>query len=429
MKLDALDVEFLEHPGTPQETVHDLLGWELTKQSAKNNRTKIRKYLKYKQDKILEEREPGEMEQTVIKEDGSVTTTRMLNLSETESQDPATVMKLMGYDPLQWKLVWCKVKRGYWDVSMKVKTLVEYDTDGKPVYKDVPTKKTNHTYKCEISVKPIQDILSTEMLREIFSELTPPKLERYSYPVGNCVVEPAILDFHLGKGLSLQDEISLYKSTVLSMLGKLKNYNIVPKEFVVQVGQDFFHIDGSNKTTTFGTPMDVTVEWSEIYRLGAELKEWEIEQYRAIAPVKCFYVPGNHDKTLSFCLALQLERIYAKCPDVDVDTVDFPRKYYQYAINAIGMSHGRDEGKRIQHTMQQEAPQIWANTQRREFHLGDLHHEKSEEIGGVIYKRISALTILDQWHIDRAYKAIRKAPCHVWYKNGDKDELSIIATV
>ena len=48
MKLSALDLAVLNHEGTPQETLQELLGWTLTRQSAKNVRARIRRYLRHK---------------------------------------------------------------------------------------------------------------------------------------------------------------------------------------------------------------------------------------------------------------------------------------------------------------------------------------------------------------------------------------------
>ena len=120
---------------------------------------------------------------------------------------------------------------------------------------------------------------------------------------------------------------------------------------------------------------------------------------------------------------------YKTEPNVIVDATDYPRKYRQYGINLIGHSHGRDEGKaRIKTIMQEEAADLWGNTKIREFHLGDLHHEEVKEEGGITFRRMSALTTLDTWHIDKAYTAQRKAQAIVWSKEKGK-QLTIDANV
>ena len=79
--------------------------------------------------------------------------------------------------------------------------------------------------------------------------------------------------------------------------------------------------------------------------------------------------------------------------------------------------HGKKEKKRIHQLMQIERPEDWGKTIFREWHLGDEHHEESEEVGGVIIRRISAITATDAWHAESGFKgAIRKAQAFIWDK-------------
>ena len=60
---------------------------------------------------------------------------------------------------------------------------------------------------------------------------------------------------------------------------------------------------------------------------------------------------------------------------------------------------------------------MWGNTHFREFHLGDLHHEKVWEAGGIVFRRIPTITSTDAWHNDKGFiGAIRKAQAFEWDK-------------
>jgi hypothetical protein len=85
----------------------------------------------------------------------------------------------------------------------------------------------------------------------------------------------------------------------------------------------------------------------------------------------------------------------------------------------VGFSHGKEGRKsRLEKIMQVEQPEMWGATRFREMHLGDQHHEKVWETGGIIFRRIPTITETDAWHNEKAFKgAVRKAQAFVWDKN------------
>jgi hypothetical protein len=141
-----------------------------------------------------------------------------------------------------------------------------------------------------------------------------------------------------------------------------------------------------------------------------------LNELRRLAPVDVFYVPGNHDKMLSYCAVQAMSYAFKDTDSVIVDLSPAPRKYRQFGLGMVGFSHGK-EGKRIEKLMQVEQPEMWGNTRFREFHLGDLHHEQVWEDGGITFRRIPTITATDAWHNDKGFKgAIRKAQAFEWDK-------------
>lgn len=412
--LDSFDAFVLDRSGNAQDILKEVYGHEVSESNAAKYLAGIRVHLEYKQEIGSKEREIGEMEEVVVKADGTRTTKRLLLLSEEEKQDPIRIMELMGYDPLQWELVRCKTRRNYWDVTIKNK-----DWKGE--------KHTNHAYMCVVTVKPIQQMVTTEIVRRAFAELETPQLEERNYEPGGMMLELPIMDFHLGK-LAWADETgedhydldiaaALYKKTVLDILNKVDAIDVGVERIIFPVGQDFFHFDDQEGRTTSGTYLDTEGRWQKMYKKGTGLLVWAVEQLRDLAPVDCMYVPGNHDEKLSFCATEHLSAWYRDITGVSVDLSPTKRKYIRYGKVLIGYSHGK-EGKRIEHLMQVERPQDWGVTAFREWHLGDEHHEESEEVGGVIIRRISAITATDAWHAEKGYKgALRKAQAFLWDKH------------
>lgn len=428
MSLDAFDISFLEHQGTPEETLYDLLGLVTAAGNAKKKRIAIRQYLEFK-DRLPKGRQIGEMEKTVIKEDGSITSMRMLLLSEEESKSPQRIMQLMGFDVLQWSLVSCEVQRRSYDVTMRMRQ--GEDENGKRL-PDTSEKKTNYAFSCKVTVKPIQQILSSDMVREIFENLPAPNLYIYRQSKTQPkMIEFPIMDLHLGK-LSWEDESGeswdlkiaeqVFRQVISDGLEKIKAYNIKPEKIIFPVGQDFFHFDTPRSTTANGTIVDSDTRWQKMFAKGVELLVWAIENLRREAPVECMYVAGNHDKMLSYCLVYTLNAHFRNCDDVTIDVSPTTRKYIQYGKNLIGYSHGSEEGKRITNLMQIEMPEAWGQTLFREWHLGHLHHEQAYEDAGVIVRKLSSVTFTDSWHKEKGFVgAIKKAQIFVWDRDTGKD--------
>jgi hypothetical protein len=341
----------------------------------------------------------------------------------------------MGYDPIQWTLVSATTRRASWDVTMKLRadyTKKLYDSEGNWKESNViaheEATQTNYGYNVKITVKPIQNELTSEALKKIFEEMKPPPLIVYKYEPkkdANMLVLP-ILDFHLGK-LAWREETGedydmniaerIYKQVVTDILERIIHANIAIDRIVFPIGQDFFHMDTIRNTTTGGTQMDSDTRWSKMYQRGVELLVWAIEQLRPIAPVECMYVAGNHDKMLSYFATYHLNGYYRNVDSVTVDISPTVRKYIHYGNVLIGMSHGKEEGRRISGLMQIEEPEAWGQSLFREWYLGDLHHEEAKEENGINIRRLSAITATDAWHNEKGFKgAIKKAQAFIWSK-------------
>jgi hypothetical protein len=411
MSLDAFDRTVLEHEGNAQDFMRDIYGITIGPDNAKKQKTAIVRHINYKlENEVISDYEG--LNERVINGDGSQISKRLLVLSEDESQDQCTIMRKMGFDPLKWKLNYCKVKRSYHDVTLKLGGRVDEEGERLP---DLPHMVTNNAYNCEVSVSPIQNTLTSEMVLSIFDELQPPELAEYPYSSGNKMVELPIMDFHLHNPGWTDFGIKLFKRTVLDILSKLESQNIRPEKFTFPIGQDFFNYDSVDGKTTKGTQLDVDPRWDVMYKSGVELLVWAIEQLRCIAPVDVLYVAGNHDKFLSYAATLHVDAWYKGTDSVKVDTSSCPRKYIEYGIIMIAYSHGVDEGqKRIKTLMQQEAPEMWGRTTFREFHLGHLHSEHLLEEGGIKFRRIPTITETNEWHRNKGYTAMRMAQSFVW---------------
>jgi len=106
MQLDAFDRFALEQKGDPQDIIKHLYGVSIGKENARKGLSMVRRHLKYKAAIDQENVENIEdLEEMTTKPDGSIVSKRMLYLSAEDKKDPARIMELHGYDPIQWQMI------------------------------------------------------------------------------------------------------------------------------------------------------------------------------------------------------------------------------------------------------------------------------------------------------------------------------------
>lgn len=427
--LDDFDLYVDELSGNAQELVEDTYGDHVSLKTAESNLAGIRKHLEQKKKLI---RETGEFqykkERYKFAEDGSKTTEKIILLSESEMNNPSVIMQKMGLDPIQWELLTCELSRKAYQVTMKLKR------DGE----ETPKTETNNAFSCKIRAKPIQTKINTSDVAEALANIKTPKLAEYKYLSSGKMLVVPIMDAHFGL-LAWKDETgnshydlgiaeATFKYVIKNILAKAKgNYD----KILFPIGQDLYHVDTTDNTTTAGTHMDSDGRWPKIFSKGLECQIWAIEQLRQYGPVEVFRVPGNHDEMLSYCATEAIAQRYRECDNVTVDGKypnPSPRKYVRYGNNLIGFSHGADESKsRLEKVMQVESGD-WSDTLFREFHLGHLHHEKVWESGGILFRRISSMTPVSSWMNKKAMVGnVRKAQAFIYDKDkGLTDIINVI---
>jgi len=419
MNIDEFDSHVLDQTGNAKEIMQDLYGDNIGLNNAEKQLAGIRKHLKYKLLRNENDENIPLHQNFKFAKDGSRFIEKLVILSEEDMQDPSIIMQKMGLDPIQWELISAEFDAKSWQVTMKLHQGVDKDENRKP---DKVHKETNWGYNCKIRVKPIQGRVTIDIVQRVFEGLKVPKFKEYKYANSGLMWEMPLMDIHFGK-MAWADEtgedhydikIAAERSrkTVEDFLSRAGTY----EKILFPIGQDFFHVDNTTNETTKGTRVDVDGRWEKMYDEGIKFLVWAIAELRRLAPVDVFYIPGNHDKMLSYCAAQTVNYAFKDTDSVIVDLSKETRKYREFGLGMVGFSHGK-EGKRIATVMQTEQPEMWGRTKFREFHLGDLHHERVWEDGGIIFRRIPSITSTDAWHSEKGFKgAIRKAQAFEWDK-------------
>jgi hypothetical protein len=245
----------------------------------------------------------------------------------------------------------------------------------------------------------------------------------------SCLLELSPFDLHLGKSCHINEcgdsyDLAIAQVSIMKALQNLikdgTKWNI--DKVLLVIGQDFLHVDNSKNETTRGTLQDVDGKFRNIYTIGAFLLKEMVELCLQVGPVHVINVPGNHAEESDFSLGVALQYYYMDSKYVTVDNSIFPRKYYKYHNNLIGLSHG-DKGKidTLPGLMSRDRAKDWAECDHKYIHLGHLHHKKDfimkgDEINGVRMTVLPSLSAADYWHNCNGYVAKRAAEGFVYDK-------------
>jgi len=244
-----------------------------------------------------------------------------------------------------------------------------------------------------------------------------PKLPKFKAPASPHLLTVSIFDHHFGKlawaaetgeNYDLKIAERLYLAAVDDLMDKTKGYPV--EKILFPVGQDFYHIDNGNNTTTNGTPQDADGRYGKIIATGEMACIHAIDRLRTVAPVEVVWIPGNHDRTTSYHLCRVLQAWYRNEDRVTVNVGDELRKYFRYGVNLIGLTHGNEEKHAdLPMLMANESRVDWAETTHHEFMTGHYHRAKQlhflplDTQGGVLIRTLPSLSAADAWHKMRGY--------------------------
>lgn len=236
----------------------------------------------------------------------------------------------------------------------------------------------------------------------------------------SLIVSPT--DFHWGMRSWPHESGYLYDRaearrrlyTTLSDLEQTLQRLGVPRQIVVPVGSDWFHVDGlgPEAATRAGTPQHVDGTPSEILRTGLDLLDDYLTRLSLIAPILAVPCRGNHDPTSAVVLheALRMRARY----DARLTLVDTYRKHVSVEVEGTlcGFTHG-DKGKSGPTTPARlEDRARWLRSEARRHGYsggrflcvsGHVHHRRQIEHDGVLHVTCRALCSPDAWHSDAGY--------------------------
>ena len=117
-------------------------------------------------------------------------------------------------------------------------------------------------------------------------------------------------------------------------------------------------------------------------------------------------LPGNHNPTLYLAVMFALAERYREEPRVEVQKVPGEYWVHQFGLCLLAAHHG-DKAKASQLVMflADEYAAVWGKTRHRFLFTGHLHHHKSQDVGGVQWEQLRAITARDAYAVSHAYSA------------------------
>jgi hypothetical protein len=345
-------------------------------------------------------------ERIEIQSDGTQISDKLVEMTEKQMKDPEYILLAHGYDPKLWKIINVKISRWH--------------------YRDKTIKNPKISYATQLKVKPKEYELSYEEIKadiqDLLKDYKPKTFKPLRHSTNGKLLEVNISDLHLNKLGYIDGEYDHDEA-------ERRFFHVIEDVLTETIGvhfekilfiwsHDFFNIDNLNKTTTAGTPQDVSQRFSDMYKQGKRMLIQGIDYLKQIAPVETVQVGANHDRLTSYTMSEVLEAWYKDDDNVIIDTDPLHRKYRRWGKCLIGFSHGDKEKKRLGKIMPIEARKDWGETLFCEIHAAHIHTEQAvKEENGVIVRYLSPLSGTDTWHYESGYVgSLVKAQSFIWDK-------------
>lgn len=277
-----------------------------------------------------------------------------------------------------------------------------YDAGGNKVLEWVKTKDDECT----------DDVL--ERIRSAFEGMFPavPMPPPAHTLADLCTVYP-IADAHLGLRAWGKETGSDYDTTIAAeritswIAQCVASSPAAATAIILDVG-DYTHADDdTNQTPRSKHALDVDTRIFRTLDVGLETLSASIgSALTKHADVHVVILPGNHNSTIYLALLFAIAERYRDEPRVKVHKKPGEFFIFEFGRVLIASHHGdKAKADRLVHFVADEFAEAWGRTKHRFLFTGHLHHHKSQDIGGMKWEQLRAVTERDAYAFSHAYSA------------------------
>ena len=175
------------------------------------------------------------------------------------------------------------------------------------------------------------------------------------------------------------------------------------KQAILLVGGDTLHADNNlNRTPQSGHALQVDGRHQKVILTACETIVANVEVIRQNHErVEVVVIPGNHDETSAYPIAMFLHAWYRNEPNVKVDLSPGLFRFREFGKVMIGTTHGHAaKAKDMPGIMAAREPEMWGRTRHRFVHTFHVHHSSKmvSEGGGCIAETHQIIAPQDAWH-------------------------------
>lgn len=128
-------------------------------------------------------------------------------------------------------------------------------------------------------------------------------------------------------------------------------------------------------------------------------------------------LPGNHDKDSYRAIMFAMRERYRTSPRIDIVATPMEFFVHEFGKCMIACHHGdKAKATRLVLDAADRWPEMWGRTRFRHYYTGHLHHHKSEDIGGMTWTQLRAVTAKDAYASGHSYSARSQMVAYVFDK-------------
>lgn len=251
------------------------------------------------------------------------------------------------------------------------------------------------------------------------------RMARHPVETSEDIIEIALPDVHHGLRAIAEESGSSYdlresQSTVMRCVEQLcESLQHDPvSRIVLPLGNDWLNSDNAAGTTAHGTPQDEDAHWLTTFREATKCAVEVVDYCRNLAGgVDVLLIPGNHDTERSYYLAECLQYAFGSADGVSIDAGLSATKARLHHDTLVGYHHG--DGVQLSEliaSMPARWPHLWAQSQWREWHLGHVHHEREQDVGGIRVRHFRCICASSAWAAKKNYNDTLRAATSIRYR-------------